>query len=156
MLQVGCSALHVLALQELPGRLWDGKEAVLEAVGALAAACPELLLAAPAGSGGGEGPLAGRVVAALVDAASKKKSAYKKAALEQLDAGGWMGGQLLCTLCSALLGLLSSPGSLDWGKSGLGEVWKSPQTSDGEGVWCIADLLGLRTTSPAAAFALTW
>ena len=82
----------VLRPQELPGRLWEGKEAVLEAVGSLAAACPQQLLAAGE-AGGGEGPLAGRVVAALVDAAGKKKSGYRKAALEQLEAGWWAGGR---------------------------------------------------------------
>lgn len=87
------------SLQELPGRLWDGKEVVLEAVGALASSCPQQLHqpqqqqqpgAAPsgaAGTAGGSSPvLAGRVVAALVEAAGKKKSGYRRAALEQLEA----------------------------------------------------------------------
>jgi proteasome component ECM29 len=67
-------------LRELPGRLWEGKEAVVGAVGALAAACPAALRAADAGA-----PAA--VVAALLEAGGKKKAAYRRAALEQLEAG---------------------------------------------------------------------
>ncbi|GAB4815511.1 hypothetical protein N2152v2_002557 [Parachlorella kessleri] len=98
-LQPLASALMETLLKELPGRLWDGKEVVLEAVGALASSCPQQLHqpqqqqqpgAAPsgaAGTAGGSSPvLAGRVVAALVEAAGKKKSGYRRAALEQLEA----------------------------------------------------------------------
>lgn len=63
-------------LQETPGRIWDGKEAVLAALGSLAAACPASL----------NPEQRRRLVAALLDAASKKKSAYRKEALVQLEA----------------------------------------------------------------------
>lgn len=38
------AALMDALLAELPGRLWDGKEAVLQAVGALALTCEKPLL----------------------------------------------------------------------------------------------------------------
>jgi proteasome component ECM29 len=62
-------------VQEVPGRIWDGKEAVLAAAGALSAACTAAL--APAQRR--------RLVEALLDAGGKKKAAYRKAALEQLE-----------------------------------------------------------------------
>ena len=84
-------------LKEVPGRVWEGKEAVLEAVAVVgAAAC--------SGSSG-KGPHAaglspeqcGRAVSALLDAAGKKKAEYRKAALQQLEVlltalGGGSGG----------------------------------------------------------------
>lgn len=77
-------APEVLAalLAELPGRLWDGKEAVLAALGAVVAAAGDGLTAADSEAGG-------RVVAAMLEAAAKKKSVYRKEALVQLKKGGW-------------------------------------------------------------------
>ena len=63
-------------LQELPGRIWDGKEGVLVATGALSTACAGSL--AP--------PQRRRLVAALLDAAGKKRVAYRKEGLAQLEA----------------------------------------------------------------------
>lgn len=48
----------------MPGRLWDGKEAVLAALASLAKGCPKSL-----GSDGG-----GRIVAALLEATGKEMS----------------------------------------------------------------------------------
>ncbi|PRW21127.1 proteasome-associated ECM29-like protein isoform X1 [Chlorella sorokiniana] len=62
-------------LKEVPGRIWEGKEAVLGAAGALASACGPSL--AP--------PQRRRLVAALLDAASKKKAAFRKEGLSQLE-----------------------------------------------------------------------
>lgn len=64
-----------LVLQEVPGRIWDGKEAVLAAVGAVAAACTASL--AP--------PQRQRLISALLDAAGKKKAAFRKEGLVQLE-----------------------------------------------------------------------
>lgn len=81
-------AFLCMPAQELPGRLWEGKECLLLAVGALAAACLlELLGGDQGGSSSDGGGLAGRTVAALVEAAGKKKAAYRRAALEQMEAG---------------------------------------------------------------------
>jgi hypothetical protein len=65
-------------LAEASGRLWDGKEAVLSALAALAKAQPAALAAAPGG--------AARVVDALLAAAGRKKAAFRKAALVCLEA----------------------------------------------------------------------
>lgn len=62
-------------VQEARGRIWEGKEAVLSALGSLAAACPSAL----------QPDQRRRLVAALLDAAGKKKSAYRKEALAQLE-----------------------------------------------------------------------
>ena len=64
-------------LAALPGRIWDGKEAVLQACGALAAAAPEALLATPHG---------GALLDAALAAAARRKPAYRAAALECLAA----------------------------------------------------------------------
>jgi len=61
--------------QEVPGRIWEGKEAVLAAAGALASACAASLTP----------PQRRRLVAALLDAAGKKKAAFRKEALVQLE-----------------------------------------------------------------------
>lgn len=61
--------------QEVPGRIWEGKEAVLAAAGALASACTASLSL----------PQRRRLVAALLDAAGKKRSAFRKEALVQLE-----------------------------------------------------------------------
>ncbi|EFN52702.1 hypothetical protein CHLNCDRAFT_138705 [Chlorella variabilis] len=68
-------ALLDALLKELPGRIWEGKEVVLGATGALSAACAASL--AP--------PQRRRVVAALLEAAGKKRAAYRKEALVQLE-----------------------------------------------------------------------
>ena len=62
-------------LQEVPGRIWDGKECVLGAVGTLSAACTPALMP----------PQRHAVLAALLDAAGKKKAAYRKEAMVQLE-----------------------------------------------------------------------
>jgi proteasome component ECM29 len=64
-------------LAALPGRIWDGKEAVLQACGALAAAAPEALLATPHGAA---------LLDAALAAAARRKPAYRAAALECLAA----------------------------------------------------------------------
>ncbi|PSC71704.1 proteasome-associated ECM29-like protein [Micractinium conductrix] len=69
-------ALLDVLLKELPGRLWEGKEVVLTAAGAVAGACPE---AVPAEQ-------RRRLVVALLDAGCKKRAVYRKAGLEQLEA----------------------------------------------------------------------
>ena len=66
-----------LLLGELPGRVWEGKDAVPKATADVAEACPEATAAVP---GGGA-----RVIAALVTEASRKKIQYRKAALAALD-----------------------------------------------------------------------
>ena len=72
----------------MPGRIWDGKEAVLAATGALALSC----------AGSLDAQQRERLVAALLDAAGKKKAAFRKEALVQLEravlalAGGSGGG----------------------------------------------------------------
>jgi len=71
-------ALAAALLAELPGRLWDGKEALLDALAALAAAAPAAL-APPAGPG------EAAVVAALTAAAERRKMAYVAAALRALE-----------------------------------------------------------------------
>ena len=79
---VGPFALQLMTalLAELPGRLWDGKETVLTAVGACSEACGAALRTADPG-------LPGRVVTALLEAVGKKKAAYRKEALVQLKTG---------------------------------------------------------------------
>eukprot|EP00873_Tetraselmis_striata_P043261 jgi/Tetstr1/463525/TSEL_008404.t1 len=59
-------------MAELPGRLWDGKQALLEALAALAKGCPQEMDQ-------------GQVVAALLAAAERKKVAYHTAALAALE-----------------------------------------------------------------------
>ena len=66
-----------LLLGELPGRVWEGKDAVPKATADVAEACPEATAAVP---GGGA-----RVIAALVTEAARKKIQYRKAALAALD-----------------------------------------------------------------------
>jgi proteasome component ECM29 len=63
-------------VQEVPGRIWEGKEGVLGAVGVLSAACSAAL----------PPEARRRTVAALLDAAGKKRAAYRKEALVQLEA----------------------------------------------------------------------
>jgi proteasome component ECM29 len=61
-------------VQELPGRIWEGKEALLGAAGALGSTCAASL--AP--------EQRRRLVAALLDAAGKQRVAFRKEALTQL------------------------------------------------------------------------
>jgi proteasome component ECM29 len=60
-------------LAELPGRLWDGKTALLEAVSAAASACPKQVDA-------------DKIIDALMDESKRQKTDYRKAALDSLDA----------------------------------------------------------------------
>lgn len=53
-------------LQELPGRLWEGKESIPKALAAICKAAPTAFAA-------DSQPSAGSVVSALVDAAGRKK-----------------------------------------------------------------------------------
>ncbi|KAL4530388.1 hypothetical protein Ndes2437B_g03884 [Nannochloris sp. 'desiccata'] len=64
-------------LAELPGRLWEGKEAVLVALGAVVKACHVALKSNDSG-------IPTKVVSVLLEAAGKKKAAYRKEALIQL------------------------------------------------------------------------
>jgi hypothetical protein len=69
-----CSYIMTRAdTQELPGRLWNGKEAVLEALAALSKATPAETGTTP-------------VVESLVAATARKNTAFRKAALAALDA----------------------------------------------------------------------
>ena len=70
--------LAAALLAELPGRLWDGKETLLEALAALATAAPAAL--APP-----DGPGEAAVVDALLAAAARRKAAYRAAALAALE-----------------------------------------------------------------------
>jgi proteasome component ECM29 len=67
-------------LAELPGRLWEGKEAVLMALGAVVKACHGALKS-------NDGKIPAKVVSVLLEAAGKKKAAYRKEALIQLKQG---------------------------------------------------------------------
>jgi proteasome component ECM29 len=67
-------------LAELPGRLWEGKETVLVALGAVVKACPVALKSSDAG-------VPSKVVNVLLEAVGKKKAAYRKEALIQLKEG---------------------------------------------------------------------
>lgn len=66
----------VLLPEATAGRVWEGKEALVDALGALAAACPAALAADP-----GTAPL----VAALLGAAGKRRPVYRAAALGALE-----------------------------------------------------------------------
>lgn len=65
-------------LSELPGRLWDGKESILDAVGALCAAAPPEVFEPTPGCG--------QIVDAVIAAVSRKKASYRSAALRCLKA----------------------------------------------------------------------
>lgn len=125
-------ALASALLAELPGRLWDGKEALLEALAALAAAAPAALgpsdglPAPPAPSparGSGEpgaaaGPGEGAVVDALLAAAARKKSAYRAAALKALETAlGGLQGDHYAAVAPALLEAVAqnTPGARELG-----------------------------------------
>jgi hypothetical protein len=71
-------------LAELPGRLWDGKESLLHALGALALTCKarEGAAAAAPTASLADPP---KVVAAVLEALARKKTVFRKAALECLD-----------------------------------------------------------------------
>lgn len=74
------STLLVALLGELPGRLWDGKEAVLHAIGGICKACSEAII-----SGGGKEITPEKIVAAVVAAAGRKKGSFREAAFECLE-----------------------------------------------------------------------
>ncbi|GBF95386.1 hypothetical protein Rsub_07814 [Raphidocelis subcapitata] len=66
----------VLVPEATAGRLWDGKEKLLAALGALAAACPAALAADPG---------IAHIVSALLSAAGRRRTAYRSAALAALQ-----------------------------------------------------------------------
>ena len=66
----------VLLPEATAGRLWDGKEALLAALGALASAAPEALAADPG---------LGRLAGALTAAAARRRAGYRRAALAALE-----------------------------------------------------------------------
>jgi proteasome component ECM29 len=71
-------------LAELPGRLWEGKEAVLEAIGNLCEGCSKAISPhANKGSTAGLGP--DSVIAAVSAASSRKKSSFRNAAFACLE-----------------------------------------------------------------------
>ena len=59
-------------LQELPGRLWEGKESLLVAIAALCKAAPSAVMTAADSTSGSRA-----VVAALMTALARKKQAYR-------------------------------------------------------------------------------
>ncbi|KAL3147888.1 hypothetical protein ABBQ32_002606 [Trebouxia sp. C0010 RCD-2024] len=67
-------------LQELPGRLWEGKEGMLAALAALCKAAPQAVMSSSQPSSSSEA-----VVEALMTALARKKQAYRQAALEALQ-----------------------------------------------------------------------
>ncbi|KAK9810293.1 hypothetical protein WJX72_008148 [[Myrmecia] bisecta] len=77
--QPHAAGLATALLQELPGRLWEGKEAVLEALAALCKAAPAQIDAAG-------GPGSTTIVAAVVAASARRKTAFRVAALCALEA----------------------------------------------------------------------
>lgn len=62
---------HVFC-QELPGRLWDGKEGMLAALAALCKAAPQALMSSSQSSAGSRA-----VVDALMAALARKKQTYR-------------------------------------------------------------------------------
>jgi proteasome component ECM29 len=60
-------------LAELPGRIWEGKTSVLDAVAALTSACPRQIDATA-------------VVDALLTESQRAKTDYRKSALDAVDA----------------------------------------------------------------------
>jgi proteasome component ECM29 len=73
------SRLASALLAEMGGRLWDGKECMLDALGALAATAATALTADP-----GHGP----VVEALLGSLSRKKASYRTAGIKALTKVG--------------------------------------------------------------------
>lgn len=63
-----------LPVQELPGRLWDGKEGLLAALAALCKAAPQAVMSSPQPSANSRA-----VVDALMTALARKKQAYRQA-----------------------------------------------------------------------------
>jgi proteasome component ECM29 len=66
----------VLVPEATAGRLWDGKDALLVALGALCSSCCTALAADPG---------TGKLVSALLSAASRRKATYRAAALNALE-----------------------------------------------------------------------
>ena len=78
--------LAAALLQELPGRLWEGKASVLKALAALCKACPNVLSqAAAADASAGAQTVGARVVDALCSAAGRQNVAFRQAALAALE-----------------------------------------------------------------------
>lgn len=80
--------LAACLMRELPGRLWEGKAAVLDALAQLCKACPQAFgdESSPLGSGSGSGHVrAEEIVKALYAAAGRQNLAFKKAALTALE-----------------------------------------------------------------------
>ena len=100
-------------LQELPGRLWEGKEDLLAALAAVVKAAPEAL------TGQGEAPDTAAAIAALAAAAMRKRQAFRwaiccRAACEhcrhaQLPVLCWIVQQADCVDASAGGRPLSGP-----------------------------------------------
>lgn len=63
-----------MVVQELPGRLWDGKEALLAAVAALCKAAPRAVMASPHPASSSKA-----VAGALMAALARKKQTYRSA-----------------------------------------------------------------------------
>ena len=61
-------------MQELPGRLWDGKEAMLVALAALCKAAPQAVMSSSQPSASSRA-----VVEALMTALARRKQAYRQA-----------------------------------------------------------------------------
>lgn len=64
----------MLLVQELPGRLWDGKEGLLVALAALCKAAPQAVMSTSQPSASSRA-----VVDALMTALARKKQAYRQA-----------------------------------------------------------------------------
>ena len=110
------------ASQELGGRVWEGKESLLRAAGALGSSCGAALRA--------PGPMMpDALVAALLEAAGKKRASYRKEALEQLTKGesaavARLAGRRACFL------ELGTPRHVHWAGAtlpGRGALPHSPQ-----------------------------
>ncbi|WCJ20554.1 Proteasome adapter and scaffold protein ECM29 [Euphorbia peplus] len=72
---------HVLLealMQEMPGRLWEGKDAILDAIGALSTACHKAIVS--------ENPVTAKAILDTVSSACMKKSKkFREAAFHNLD-----------------------------------------------------------------------
>ena len=85
-----CAYTVKCLLQQLPGRLWDGKESVLHALGAAMMACVSGSSSDQKEAPGRSAPrdveiLCPEILEALVQAARKKKLVYRMEALKQLE-----------------------------------------------------------------------
>ncbi|CAM6125657.1 unnamed protein product [Calypogeia fissa] len=82
---VGTSAPILLTdlLGELPGRLWEGKEAILDSIGTLTLSCPQAILSGSATTGS---PGPDVIVRDILAACGRKKGSYRGAAFNCLEA----------------------------------------------------------------------